>query len=175
MLSARRLKELRPDVDDVTVLTLPGARRDQRGTALTEFAIVLPVFVAFLLAVVTGGTAYSSKVGVVEAVREGARFGASLRLGTGQTAVADWEAAVKNRVVSASGGEIALASVCAKLVLPTGGTDCGQSDPTGASAESTVNLVKVSASKDVTLEFFFFRTTKTITGRLTARYERDTG
>lgn len=150
-------------------------RLDERGVALTEFAIVLPLFLGLLFGVVTGGLAYSSKVGVVEAVREGARFGASLKLGTGPTAVADWELAVRQRVVAASGGELALADVCARLVLPTGGTDCGLADPPGASGEPTVHLVKVSAARDATLEFLFFRTDTTLDGKLTARYERDTG
>ena len=76
--------------------------------ALTEFAIVLPLFLSLLFGVVTGGAAYSTRVGVVEAVREGARYGASLRLGTGPSAVADWESAVRQRVVAASGGDLAL-------------------------------------------------------------------
>lgn len=150
-------------------------RLNERGTALTEFAIVLPLFLALLFGVVTGGAAYSSKVGVVEAVREGARYGASLKLGTGPTAVADWELAVRQRVVAASGGDLELADVCARLVLPTGGTDCDLDDPAGASAESAVHLVKVSAARDATLEFLFFRTTATLSGKMAARYERDTG
>jgi hypothetical protein len=143
--------------------------------ALTEFAIVLPLFLSLLFGVVTGGLAYASKVGVVEAVREGARFGASLKLGTGPTAVADWETAVRQRVVEASGGDLAMADVCARLVLPTGGSDCGLGDPPGAAAESTVHLVKVSVVLGAALEFLFFRTNTTVGGQLTARYERDTG
>ena len=150
-------------------------RLDERGLALTELAIVLPLFLGLLFGVVTGGLAYSSKVGITEAVREGARFGASLKLGSGPTAVADWELAVRQRVVAASGGELALADVCARLVLPTGGTHCTLTDPPGASGEASVHLVKVSASKPTTLEFLFFRTDTTLSGKLTARYERDTG
>lgn len=137
--------------------------------------MVLPVFLCLLFGVVSGGVAYSEKVGVVEAVREGARFGASLKLGSGPTAVTDWETTVRNRVVAASGGGLSAPSVCVRLVLPNGGTDCGLSDPTGASAESFVHLVKVSASKSADLEFFFFRKTTTLQGKMVARYERDTG
>ena len=137
--------------------------------------MVLPVFLCLLFGLVSGGVAYSEKVGVVEAVREGARFGASLKLGSGPTAMTDWETMVRNRVVAASGGGLSAASVCVRLVLPNGGTDCGVSDPSGASAESFVHLVKVSASKGADLEFFFFRKTATLQGRMVARYERDTG
>jgi hypothetical protein len=137
--------------------------------------MVLPVFLCLLFGLVSGGVAYSEKVGVVEAVREGARFGASLKLGIGPTAVTDWETMVRGRVVAASGGGLNAASVCVRLVLPNGGTDCGISDPSGASAESFVHLVKVSAAKGADLEFFFFRTTATLQGKMVARYERDTG
>ena len=157
------------------MLTARAPRGEERGSTLIEFAIVLPLFVALLFGVVTTGVAYSAKVGVIEAVREGARYGASLKLGTGATAVADWEASVRARVAAASGGELAAASVCARLVLPSGATDCGLNDPAGASAEVAVHLVKVSASKAATLEFVVFRTTATLSGRLAARYERDTG
>lgn len=142
---------------------------------LTELAMVLPLFLSLLFGVISGGVAYSEKVGVVEAVREGARFGASLKLGSGPTALATWETTVRDRVVAASGGGLSPSSVCVRLVLPNGGTDCGVNDPSGASAESTVHLVKVSASKAATLEFIFLRTSATLQGKLAARYERDTG
>lgn len=142
---------------------------------LAELAMVLPLFLSLLFGVISGGLAYSEKVGVVDAVREGARFGASLKLGSGPAALTTWETTVRNRVVAASGGGLTAASVCVRLVLPNGGTDCGVSDPSGASAESTVHLVKVSASKAATLEFIFFRTSATLQGKLAARYERDTG
>jgi Flp pilus assembly protein TadG len=150
-------------------------RPDERGSVFVEAVLILPLLFALLLGITTGGAAYGNKISVVEAVREGARFGASLQLGSGPTAVADFETAVKNRVVAASGGSLSVAGVCAKLVLPTGGTDCGLSDPSGASAEPLVHLVKVSATRSATIQFFFFSMTASLNGRLTARYERDTG
>lgn len=137
--------------------------------------MVLPLFLCLLFGTITGGVAYSEKVAVIEAVREGARFGATLKLGGGPTAVAEWEATVRSRVVAASGGGLTTSSVCVRLVLPNGGSDCGVQDPAGASAESSVHLVKVSASKAATLEFLFFRKSATLEGKLAARYERDTG
>ncbi len=150
-------------------------QRNQRGTALVEFAMVLPLAFALLLGIFTGGVAYSNKIGLVEAVREGARFGASLPMGSGAGAVTTWETQVKNRVVAASGGDVAFADICVKFVLPTGGTDCGLADPPGASNEPTIHLVKVSAVRSATLEFFFFTSQKVMQGKLVARFERDTG
>lgn len=146
-----------------------------RGAVLVEFAIVLPLLFALLLGITTGGQAYATKLGVVGAVREGARFGATLQLGSGPTAVTDFETNVKNRVVAASVGSLSLAEVCVKLVLPTGATDCGMTDPSGASAEPGVHLVKVSGSTVAAIQFFFLTTSATLNGRLVARYERDTG
>ena len=147
----------------------------ERGATLVELALVLPVLLSLVLGIMTGGNAYSTKVQVLEAVREGARFGASLSLGTGATAVADFETSVRDRVVSASNGAVAAADVCVKLVLATGGSDCGVSDPAGAAGEPTIHLVKVSATKRTTLQFFFFSRTVTLTPTLAARYERDSG
>lgn len=142
---------------------------------LVEFIIVLPLLFALLLGITTGGQAYATKIGMTEAVREGARFGATLQLGSGPTAVDDFEQDVIDRVVTAAAGELVAADVCVELVLPTGGTACGMGDPGGASAQPGVHLVKVSASKPVTVQFFFQSTTTTINAKLTARYERDTG
>lgn len=128
-----------------------------------------------LLGITTGGQAYATKIGMVGAVREGARYGAALQLGTGATAVDDFETSVTNRVVAAATGSLDAADVCVALVLPGNGIQCGMSDPSGAIAEPGVHLVKVSASKPAVIQFFFASTTATLTERLAARYERDTG
>ena len=140
---------------------------------MVELAILLPLIVGLALGIFTGGVAYFRKITIVDAVREGARYGASLQADAG--AMAAWETSVKNRVVHVSGGELTAADVCVKLVYASGASDCGVSDPPGASSETTVRLVKVSASKPATIEFVFFATTSTLSGKLAARYERDTG
>jgi TadE-like protein len=150
-------------------------RRNEQGAVFLEFALVLPLLFSLLLGIFTGGQAYGDKISLVEAVREGARYGASLPVGTGASAVTTWESAVKSRVVSASNGGLATGDVCVKFALPSGGTDCGLSDPPGATNEPNVHLVKVSASRGVKLQFFFFTMNKVMSGSLTARFERDTG
>ena len=150
-------------------------RRDERGAIFLEFAVVLPLLLALMLGLFTGGQAYSEKIAVIESVREGARYGASLPMGSGAGALTAWEASVRNRVVSASNGDVAPADVCIAWVLPSGSSHCGLADPAGASNEPTVHLVKVSATKAAKMEFFFFSKTATLNGRLVARFERDLG
>ena len=147
----------------------------ERGAALVEFALVVPLLMAALLGILTGGVGYFQKLSMVEAVREGARYGSAYVTGTGAGELSAWEAAVKARVAEAAGGVLSSSQVCAKLVQATGGRDCGVPDPPGASAETTVRLVKVSAAKQTELQFFFFDMTRTVTGQFVARYERDTG
>ncbi len=88
----------------------------EQGAALIEFALVVPLAMGLVLGTFTGGSAYFRKISVVDAVREGSRYAASLRMGTGAGAVMAWEASVKNRVVEASGGELTVNDVCVKLV-----------------------------------------------------------
>jgi Flp pilus assembly protein TadG len=150
-------------------------RAAERGAALVEFALVVPLLMSLLLGIFTGGTAYFQKLTMVEAVRDGARYGAAYLTGTGAGELAGWEAAVKARVAETSSGVLTSAEVCAKLVQPTSTSACGLADPAGASAETTVRLVKVSATKNAKLEFFFFELNRTVTAQFVARYERDTG
>jgi hypothetical protein len=149
--------------------------QDERGSVFLEFSLVLPLLLSLVLGIFTGGRAYTSNIALIESVREGARYGASLPLGTGASAVTTWESGVRDRIVSASGGELAAVDVCVKFALPTGASDCGVADPPGASNEPNVHLVKVSATKSTTLQFFFFSMNRLMNPRLAARFERDTG
>lgn len=65
------------------------------GAAAVEFAMVLPILVIVVLGIVTGGMSYSNAIGVQNAVREGARFGA-----TGDVAQLSWTSDVIARVRS---------------------------------------------------------------------------
>lgn len=50
--------------------------RDERGAALVELALVLPVLVLFVFGIVEFGRAYNARIELTSAVREGARAGA---------------------------------------------------------------------------------------------------
>ena len=48
-------------------------RRDDRGAAVVEFALVLPILVLFVFGIVEFGRAYNARIELTSAVREGAR------------------------------------------------------------------------------------------------------
>ena len=165
-------------VHDRSTKPLPGPRRtrDERGSSLVEMALVLPLTMALLLGVFTGGSAYVRKISLVDAAREGARYGASLKVPA--TGINGWRQAVASRVVELSGGELTVADVCTDLVVPTGSnTACGVTDPAGAASDPSsltpASVVKVSVTKPTKLEFMFFTTTPTLSAKVAARYERD--
>lgn len=159
--------------------------RSERGAVFFEFTLVLPLFLALILGIYTGGMAYTNKIALVEAVREGSRYGASLPTGNAANAVTTWQASVRDRVVASSGGALTAADVCVAFVLPTAVSasttttvanwDCGVRDPSGAINEPLVHLVKVSATKPATMEFFLFSKSTVLRASAVARFERDTG
>jgi Flp pilus assembly protein TadG len=153
-------------------------RRPERGAALVEFAFVVPLLMAMLLGIFTGGSAYFQKISLVDAARDAARYGASLKHDAASGGLATWKLNVQQRVVQLSGGQVTASAVCVDLVTPTGAnTACGVSDPTGASTDPTVllpaSIVKVSVSKQTSLKFFFFTLNPTLSAKIAARYERD--
>lgn len=68
--------------------------RDDRGAALVEFALILPVFLLLLLGMLTGGIAFDRKQSVTSAARETARYAATLPLSAHGGVVDDWLTAV---------------------------------------------------------------------------------
>ncbi|MEO8229703.1 MAG: TadE/TadG family type IV pilus assembly protein [Chloroflexota bacterium] len=53
----------------------PGARHGRRGQSLVEFAVILPVFLLILAAIIDFGLGLYSQMTVINAAREGARLG----------------------------------------------------------------------------------------------------
>jgi Flp pilus assembly protein TadG len=139
-------------------------------------ALVLPLALAMLLGIFTGGNAYFQKISLVDAARDGARYGASLKVPAGGVSV--WKQAVQDRVVQLSGGQATSVNVCVDLVVPTGAnTSCGVSDPSGASTDPSAltpaSVVKVAVTKASRIEFIFFTSNPTLSAKIAARYERD--
>jgi Flp pilus assembly protein TadG len=89
-------------------------RRDERGAAVVEFALILPVLVLFVFGIVEFGRAYSARIELTAAVREGAR---AVALG-GTTADAD--TATKNGAPGLTRDQIAVstAAVCTGTTPP---------------------------------------------------------
>lgn len=164
---------------------------DDCGASLVEFALILPVLMGLILGMFTGGIAYNRKITMTDAVREGARFGATLSdpatpPGTGSCATADsWCDQVRQRVVALSAGELQLNDVCAVLAYQP---DTSPATPAGCSAAVTgkpanpagvptgmptkPQVVKVWALRTANLETIVTKRTLVLTSRIAARYER---
>jgi Flp pilus assembly protein TadG len=141
-------------------------RRGDRGVVSVEFAIVLPILAAILLATVTGGLAYNRVLGASDGVREGARFGATT------VSNGSWGAAVKQQTidltylnVSGSPDVVTPAMVCARLITAPNtvrwSSSCDTSTTAGAGPEPPTPtgivagtcIVKVWAEIPVTIDF----------------------
>jgi Flp pilus assembly protein TadG len=155
--------------------------RGDRGVALVEFAIIMPLLMCLLLGMLTGGAALAKKIDITDAVREGARFGATIEVTDPEnsTQVAAWADKVKGRIVGLSGGRLATADICAALVKSTNSTSLPAAgtaatcfvDVPGDSAGDYI--VHVRGASTVHIEAFFFSRSWPVEAKTAARYERD--
>ncbi len=167
----------------------------ERGAALLEFALVLPVLLALLVGIVTSGAALNRSNSLNNAARESARFGATLPADD----LTWWLNKVADVAIGAATGDLADGTdgryVCAAFVYPDGtvpadssvgddhtvrlevNPDGTRTITTGATCHSdgrpdNERRVQVLVERDTSLEFFFFGRTVTLDGLSTARYER---
>jgi Flp pilus assembly protein TadG len=127
-------------------------RRDDRGVAAVEFALVLPLLVLLLFGMVTTGLVYSDHLSVTNAVREGARYGAAVDF-----TASGWATSVRDRVEQVyfnAGGTLEDDQICVQLVDSSGtaisgtswsGSDCGAApgSPSNMAAGSCAVMVWV--------------------------------
>jgi Flp pilus assembly protein TadG len=153
-----------------------GARaRGDRGGALVEFAIIAPLVFMLLIGTFTGGVALSRKNSMTNAVREGARLGATLNHD------AAWAGAVRDRVVELAGGDLTTAQVCVKLVQAPSTQIRASSCPAAlAGLEPAITgvpagdcTVLVWAQRTSEIEAVLFSRDLTLTSKSVSRYERD--
>lgn len=81
--------------------------RSHEGANAVEFALILPILVILVFGIFTIGMAYNTKLVANHAVRDGARFGATLTYvddGSGGMA-AEWFEDVRDRAVEAGEGQ----------------------------------------------------------------------
>ena len=150
-----------------------GKRRahDDRGAAAVEFALVVPILAMLLIGIVTVAIVYNNKLALANAVREGARVGATLPSG------GTWGSSVQTEVATAYADDASDVNVCAKLykagvVAPvqTAGSSCG-TEPS-APAGVTGCYLKVWASKPASMDWVLGRSTFTLTAQSVAIYDR---
>jgi Flp pilus assembly protein TadG len=167
-------------------------RRDEGGAALAEFALVAPVLFSVLLGILTGGMAYNRQLDLSHAVREGARYAATLdSTATFNTSTCDstgtWEGAVTSTVVARSSGSLTCAQVtCVALVTgspgsetvvsnhstsSSGNTTKCYSDATGSSSAKRVQITVDRGAGTDKLQFIFGSYSLRLKKSATARYE----
>lgn len=157
-------------------------QESQRGAALVEFALVLPVIVSLLLGLVTGGLAYNKKIAITDAVRGAARYGATLNDST------TFGTSVRDRLVQLSATELTGSDVCVELVRAgspntvvrrwyagAANTSCPSTFGTGP-ATPTVNegycVVRVWGMKEAKLQAVFVNSDLRLKAGSVAAYER---
>jgi Flp pilus assembly protein TadG len=153
-----------------------GVGTTERGAALVEFALVLPLVMSLLLGMVTGGVAYNRKISMSNAVREASRFGATL------DGSATWATDVQSRTVELSTGDLTTSQVCVKLVAAATNTvvpgysagSCSTAEPGTPATATTGCVVKVWAARPDKLQAMFFSANLTLTAKSVARYEGTT-
>ena len=146
--------------------------RAESGAIAVEFALIVPLLIALLLAITTGGIAYSRSLSLTDAVRAGARFGATT-INSGS-----WASNVQNYTAALSADGLAAAQVCVQLAKGSGAvlqTAC--SLPSGAPANpagvaATDCVVKVWAQRPVQFSALFINNEITLDRSTVLRYER---
>jgi Flp pilus assembly protein TadG len=162
-----------PRVDESVLLgesnvirRLRRGRGDERGAALVEMALVLPFLLILVVGIWTTARAYNVKNTMDHAVREAARYGATID---------PWESGSPNDLRAIVNSELAAAaidtgnvvSVCIELL--TAGADSCDAEHTNDTATDQV-LVKVSYP-NYGLDFVFFSMDVNLESSAVARYE----
>jgi Flp pilus assembly protein TadG len=155
-------------------------KSDERGAVAVEFALIVPLLCMLLVGTVTVALAYSQKVALSNAVREGARLGASAPNGSG------WLASVQQQTSDSFGDAdgLAASTVCATLIKTTGGVSptyttiiaapvgC-TNPPANPTSVSAGCFVKVWASKQTHLNWVLGGADPFTKASAVAIYDRD--
>jgi Flp pilus assembly protein TadG len=170
---------------------------EERGAAMVEFVLILPVFLLIVFGGITAALSYEHKSEVVHAVRDGARYGATVPLNqcdtTSNCGNRNWAALVQYVTSQRSGGSLSTGQICVALVsgnrvganpaavyLRTGGVystgtnatfpTTGCFDDGDADSGLRVHVSAVRAGDKINLVFGTIPIT--VSSRGTARYEQ---
>jgi Flp pilus assembly protein TadG len=136
---------------------------EERGNALVEMVIVLPLLLALVFGIITFGTAHEEKVSLTNAAREGARYGATLPYS------ATWYTQVKAVVTASATGDLSVGGATFCIAYYDGSAwhgDAGQCNDS-----LTDPHVSVYVTRPGTIETFFFKRSVTLKGSAIARFE----
>ena len=103
----------------------PGRASGERGAALVELVIILPVFLLLVFGALSGALAYEHKSEVVQAVRDGSRFGATTPVEQCDDITAcggrNWAQLVQYLTSQRSDGALSSSQICVALVTGASG------------------------------------------------------
>lgn len=181
---------------DNTKHSRSAGRSGERGAALVEFAVIMPLLVMLVLGLFSGGLAYNKQLAVTNGVREGSRYGATLSLTSASTACAGapldcWLARIATITEVSSEGHldasVAQRRICVAYVYPegtaaTGGatrrlvrTASGDLLSSGTcfadGRPTTERRVQVQGSRDARLEWLLGASDLTLSSRSVTRFE----
>lgn len=93
----------------------------ERGAALVEFALILPLVLMLAFGILTAGMVYNHKIDLTHAAREGARYGATLPQlqctgSPNPCGSSNWAEVVQSVVVERAFGTVTASQVCVALV-----------------------------------------------------------
>ncbi len=117
--------------------------RGDSGATLVEFAIILPVFAMLLLGMFSAGIALNDKQELTHAIREGARYGATIPASefSGNT----FATVIRDEVIDRSGGLLSAGEICVSVVRGTPDA-AAQESANGLSSGSVKTLEVVSST-----------------------------
>lgn len=156
---------------------------------MVEFALVLPILIAFLLGVVTAGISYNRNISLNNAARESARYGAVLSV---ENDMSQWLNTVADISAAAATGDLAPTVdgqyICVAYVHPDGvspedsttrlveqaGVRTLQSGQScfGDGRPNDERRVQVELSRRTDLVAIIYNQTLTLNTRSIARFER---
>jgi Flp pilus assembly protein TadG len=160
------------------------ARETERGAALGELVILLPVMFMVIFGALSAAINYNRKLDVTHAAREGARYGATLPelqcTPTSSCGGRPWAQHVQSVVVERSDGTLDTAEVCVSLVKGSTGTPIGASFTTKPDGSACFNDGNGDAGKRVqvstrrtgdAIDAILVRVPVTLASDATARFE----
>jgi Flp pilus assembly protein TadG len=105
-------------------------KNGERGAALVEFALILPLVLMLAFGMMTAGLTYNHKIDLTHAAREGARYGATLAQlqcagSPNPCGTKTWAQVVQSVVVERAFGDVTAAQVCVALVTGNPGAVIG--------------------------------------------------
>ena len=169
----------------------------ERGAALVEFALLLPLLLMLLLGIVSVGVAYNHQISLTHAAREAGRFAATLPVSNFNTAadpLQAWLDAVAAQVVENATGSLDAATpglvVCVAYIHPngtlaadsttsrvdTGGTVTYPTAPCFSDARpDTERRVQVHVAREAEFNVVAFSRTLTLQSDAVGRFEAALG